>query len=246
MTANEDLEKIRRAVTGRAGPASPYAETPHAGGPAAPQTPGTPDPYEPGPPAAPGGKTAAGKGKKKGGPSPLPPDATPARRPEPEPEPSERRSGGGVLFTILLLVATVFAVNYVTESDLSRLDLPSWLSGPSAGTGTGQGTSGGSGSYAERGTPKLKISPRSGSVRTTITVTGSGFIRDGQVRLIFHAHLMGTARTDGKGRFKARMRIPDADFYGHFPGQTFSISTTEWTRDGTYQRNGPRVGFHLT
>ncbi|MBN6054354.1 hypothetical protein JYK22_20610, partial [Nonomuraea sp. RK-328] len=140
----------------------------------------------------------------------------------------------------------VFAVNMVTDSELPRVDPPSWLSGPSAGSGPGPGTSGGSDSYTERGAPKLRISPKRGSARTTITVTGSGFIRNGQVKLTFHAHHMGTARTDGKGRFKARMRIPNAGFYGHFPGQTFSISTTEWTRGGAYQGNGPRIGFHLT
>ncbi|MEV0197575.1 hypothetical protein [Nonomuraea sp. NPDC050691] len=261
MTANEDLERIRQAVTGRAGPATPSVQGPHVQGPhvegpyvqgphvegprvQGPHVEGSPGPYAAGP-AVSEGKTA-GKGKKKGGPAPLSPDPPPARPSEPAPAPPERRSGGGVLFTILLLVATVFAVNYLTESDLSRLQLPSWLSGPSAGSSQGPGTSGGSGAYAGRGEPRLKISPRRGSARTTITVTGSGFIRNGQVRLTFHAHLMGTAKTDGTGRFKTRMRVPNAGFYGHFPGQTFSISTTEWTRDGVYQGNGPRVGFHLT
>ncbi|MFI8891730.1 hypothetical protein [Streptomyces paradoxus] len=69
--------------------------------------------------------------------------------------------------------------------------------------------------------------------------------RDGLVKLAFHATAMGEAHTDGNGDFTARMSLPSPDFYGRFPGQTFSISTTEYTRDGTYQGNGPGVGFHV-
>ncbi|MCU7827121.1 hypothetical protein [Kitasatospora sp. DSM 101779] len=91
----------------------------------------------------------------------------------------------------------------------------------------------------------LAISPRSGSTRTTVTLTGSGFIRNGTVRFVFHASRMGETGTDGEGRFTARLSLPRPDFYAHFAGQTFSISTTEYTRAGEYQGNGPSVGFHV-
>ncbi|MER6950249.1 hypothetical protein ABT294_40150 [Nonomuraea sp. NPDC000554] len=206
MTANEDLEEIRRAVTGRSGPAPSPAGSP-------------------------------GKPKKKAGPAPLPPDPAPV----PPPPPRRRTDAGGVLGGIVLLVVAAFVINaWAGGGLLSRLgfDRPPWVSAAPGASRPDSATS----SHAEK---RLKISPKRGTTRTTITLTGSGFIRNGQVRLIFHSTQMGVARTDGKGRFKVRMRIPSPGFYGHFPGQTFSISTTEWTRDGAYEGNGPRAGFLL-
>ncbi|WP_030270216.1 hypothetical protein [Streptomyces sp. NRRL B-24484] len=82
-------------------------------------------------------------------------------------------------------------------------------------------------------------------MRTTVTLTGSGFIRNGTVRFVFHASQMGGAGTDSEGRFTAGLQLPSPDVYARFPGQTFSISTTEYTRAGGYRANGPSVGFHL-
>lgn len=210
MTANEDLEKIREAVTGRPGPAFDLGTGP------------------------------SGKGKKKGGPAPLPREPVPI--PPPPPPPQERRTGaGGFLGGIAILVIAVIVGNAWFNGEL-----PSQFGLGRPSSSAGSPRFGTSESYDAPVEKKLKISPKRGSIRTTITLTGSGFIRNGQVRLTFHATQMGVARTDGKGRFKVRMRIPSPDFYAHFPGQTFSISTTEWTRDGGYAGNGPRAGFHLT
>lgn len=226
MAANEDLERIREAITGRPGPA------PFTGGPRALTGPGKP------------GKPG-GKGKKKGGPAPLPPG--PAAAPPPAPVPPRRESGGGsILGGIAFLVAAAFVINGWFGSggapDLGSLT-PPWSSGSSAGPGTYPDTTPGDDTYSAP--EELRVSPRSGSAYTTVTVTGSGFIRDGLVKLTFHATAMGEARTDGDGDFSARMRLPSPDFYGRFPGQTFSISATEYTRDGTYQGNGPAVEFHV-
>jgi hypothetical protein len=225
MAANEDLERIREAITGRPGPA------PFTGG--AQSFPGT-------------GKTGkpAEKGKKKGGPAPLPPG--PAAVPPPAPRREESGGGSGILGGIAFLVAAAFVINgWINSGGLPGFGsaTPPWSSGSSAGSGSHPDTAPEDDTYSAP--EELRVSPRSGSAHTTVTVTGSGFIRDGRVKLTFHATAMGEARTDGDGDFTARMRLPSPDFYGRFPGQTFSINTTEYTRDGTYQGNGPGVGFHI-
>lgn len=221
MTANEDLNRIRQAVTGEAGPA------PLAGGPGAVTGKGK-------------APSAGGKGKKKGGPAPLPP------RPAPPPPPRERDSGQGLLGGIMfLVVAVVVIAGWAGSYDLPDFGshAPHWSSGSSPGSGSYRDVSPDDDSYSA---PKeLRVSPRSGPAASTVTVSGSGFIHDGLVRLTFHATAMGEVQSDGNGDFTARMRLPDPGFYGHFPGQTFSISTTEYTRDGTYQGNGPAVGFRV-
>ncbi|MCA2175082.1 hypothetical protein LDL08_02675 [Nonomuraea glycinis] len=106
--------------------------------------------------------------------------------------------------------------------------------------------SGDGGSGLSAATPKLKASPESGSVRRVLSLTGAGFPPDSEIRLTFHATAMGSARTNSRGSFKAKLKVPSADFYAHFPGQTFSISTTYWTLDGVYRGNGPGTSYRVT
>ncbi|GGV13071.1 hypothetical protein GCM10010260_60000 [Streptomyces filipinensis] len=228
MTANEDLNRIRQAITGRPGPA------PVAGGPGALTGKG-------------GTPGAAGKDKKKGGPAPLPSRPAPLPpRPAPPPPPRSRDRGQGILGGIMFLVAAAVVIAGWTGSHALPpfgTHAPSWSSGSSAGAGAYPGVPPDDDSYSA---PKeLRVSPESGPAASTVTVSGSGFIHNGLVKLTFHATSMGEVESDGNGDFTARMRLPDPEFYGHFPGQTFSISSTEYTRDGTYQGNGPDARFRV-
>jgi hypothetical protein len=98
------------------------------------------------------------------------------------------------------------------------------------------------------GRPELTLSPTQGSVETEITVSGTGFIPNGIVEIVFHADHMGEVQTDCHGAFTATLAIPQKDFYRNFPNQSFDVHTTELTSGGQYQGNGDFNGaqFHVT
>ncbi|MFI9821059.1 hypothetical protein ACIHFC_11395 [Streptomyces sp. NPDC052013] len=163
----------------------------------------------------------------------------------------------GILGGVAFLVAAAFVVHgWVDSGHLPGFgSRPPWSSSSSQEPGTDPGAEAppgpgrhkdpALGSDSHAAPQQLSVSPRSGSMWTTVTVTGSGFTRNGVVRLTFHATAMGAVNIDGDGDFTARMRLPSPDFYSRFPGQTFVISTTEYTRDGAYQGNGPVAAFHV-
>ncbi|GAA0382610.1 hypothetical protein Acor_57400 [Acrocarpospora corrugata] len=93
----------------------------------------------------------------------------------------------------------------------------------------------------------LTVSPRSGGPGSILTVRGRGVVPNGRVQVYFHASSMGFARTTADGCFRARLPIPNAGFFAHFPGQRFSIRVTEFDAGGAYRGNGPgEAGFTLT
>ncbi|MEZ0077282.1 hypothetical protein [Planotetraspora sp. GP83] len=201
-----------------------------------------------------GGKLFKGPyGKGKGGPAPLRPEPLP---PAPAPPPRQGRSLSDIVGGIVTLGVLAAIGIWILTADPGPFarphsGAPAWYSGSGTDgggsySGSGGGTSVSGDSYVRPTTPRLKVSPRSGSVWRTLTFTGTGFPPDSEIRLVFHATEMGSARTSHKGRFTVRLKVPNAGFYAHFPGQTFSISTTYWSLDGAYRGNGPGASYHVT
>jgi serine/threonine-protein kinase len=87
--------------------------------------------------------------------------------------------------------------------------------------------------------PGLSLSPTSGGLSTRITVSGSGVVHNGRVKVYFHADVMGSAVTTGGGCFQVTLPIPNADFYAHFPNQRFEVGIVEYDINGNYVGNGP-------
>jgi len=94
--------------------------------------------------------------------------------------------------------------------------------------------------------PKLSLTPSRGGIKTKIMVRGVGFVRNGLVKISFHATDMGEVNTDCAGQFSATLAIPDPGFYSHFGNSQFDIHTTEYDGHGTYVGNGDSKSFFLT
>ena len=94
--------------------------------------------------------------------------------------------------------------------------------------------------------PALTLQPNRGDINTKITAIGVGFVRNGKVKLTFHATDMGEADTDCAGHFSITAPIPNPNFYAHFPNEQFDIHTTEYTGTGQYTGNGDSKPFYLT
>jgi hypothetical protein len=62
------------------------------------------------------------------------------------------------------------------------------------------------------GDPTVVLSPTSGPSGTVVTVTGTGFAKDENVDIIFHATEVGTTRTGEDGSFTTQITIPDTPF----------------------------------
>jgi hypothetical protein len=77
----------------------------------------------------------------------------------------------------------------------------------------------------------LTLSPRSGTMTTRVTATGTGFTPGVQVQLVFAAeNIPDDATVADDGSFRASFAVPE--FYGDFPNRTYDVKAYE--RDSAY------------
>jgi hypothetical protein len=64
-------------------------------------------------------------------------------------------------------------------------------------------------------TPKITLSPSSGPVGTSVTVTGKGFSSGQTVTITYDGKVVSTIKTDSQGRFTATFIVPTSTLGNH-------------------------------
>jgi hypothetical protein len=168
---------------------------------------------------------------------PRRPVAAPPRRPDSAPDP-RRRGGVGLLVTLAVLVTAVViaftsgALDAVVNDPTGAVDTP--VNGPTGAVDTpvnepappqDDGAAPPQGAGPSLTKRSLKLTPRSGTMTTRITATGTGFTPGATVDITFGAQNAAEVPVGSGGRFSWPFSVPE--FYRASPTFNYMVTATE-------------------